>query len=414
VEGFPRHDLLSAAIPDHPVILHHASGHAILVNEKAMEIADVNRQTSFDNGGEIICDERGIPTGIFVENAAGLIGQHIPDNDPSVLQKAFDLAMQACASNGITSFHDAGEGPEAIELFKQNLARENFNVRLYVMLSNTKPLLNTYYESGPEIGLGDDFLTIRSIKLFADGALGSRGAWLLEPYSDMPDEYGHMTTSMEEVRKVCKNALKYGFQVCTHAIGDRANREVLDVYEETINNDVRDHRFRIEHAQHLSAADIGRFARLGVLPAMQAIHMSSDRPWAIDRLGKERIEEGAYAWQKLIQTGARIINGTDAPVEPISPLACIYASVTRKTLKGEPEGGYEADQKMTRLQALQSYTINPAYGAFEENIKGSIEVGKYADFAVFDRDIMTVPEYELLQTRVEMTIVNGEVVFKRE
>jgi predicted amidohydrolase YtcJ len=210
--------------------------------------------------------------------------------------------------------------------------------------------------------------------------------------------------------------LQYGFQVCSHAIGDRANREILDRYEiafKEVGEKADNHRFRIEHAQHLHPDDIPRFGQLGVIPAMQAIHMSSDRPWAIERLGEKRIKEGAYVWQKLLQSGAVIVNGTDTPVEPINPIACFYASVTRKTLKGEPEGGYEPDQKMTREQALRSYTLDAAYGAFEEEVKGSIETGKLADFTIFSKDIMTAPEDEILSTQVMMTIIDGKVVYKR-
>ena len=277
-------------------------------------------------------------------------------------------------------------------------------------------LLEEYYNKGPEIGLGNNFLTIRAIKLLSDGALGSRGAWLLEPYSDRPGHYGHEIILMQYVYTVAQDALKHGFQLCVHAIGDRANREVLNQYEKAFKENpeaVKDHRFRIEHAQHLTTQDIPRFAQLGVIPAMQAIHMSSDRPWAIDRLGKERIEEGAYVWQKLLKSGARIANGTDVPVEPISPVACFYASVTRRTLKGEPSGGYEPDQKMTREQALRSYTLDAAYAGFEENIKGSIKVGKLADFTVFSQDIMKVPEDDLLKTEIEYTIIDGKVVYKK-
>jgi hypothetical protein len=221
---------------------------------------------------------------------------------------------------------------------------------------------------------------------------------------------------MDTVLATSRAAMKSGFQVCSHAIGDRANREILDRYEIAIkeNPDVKDHRFRIEHAQHINPVDIPRFGQLGVIPAMQAIHMSSDRPWAIDRLGEKRIKEGAYMWQSLLRSGAKIVNGTDAPVEPLNPLACFYASVTRMTLKGEPAGGYEPAEKMTRVQALRSYTLDAAYGAFEENIKGTIEKGKLADFTVISADIMNVPEMEILKTEVVMTIVGGKVVFEKK
>jgi predicted amidohydrolase YtcJ len=300
-------------------------------------------------------------------------------------------------------------------LYKKNLEDGKLKLRLYPMLSGSNAeLLKHYYEIGPEIGLGDDFLTIRSIKLYSDGALGSRGAWLLEPYEDMQGVVGHSTTPIEEIYQVCEDALEYGFQICTHAIGDKANQEVLNQYQKafnTIDCNSSDFRFRIEHAQHLHLDDIPRFNELGVIPAMQAIHMSSDRPWAIDRLGKQRIEDGAYVWQKLMKSGATVINGTDAPVEPVNPMDCFYASVTRKTLSGMPPGGYEPDQKMTRAEALKSYTLNAAFGAFEEDIKGSIDIGKYADFAIFDKDFMEVPEEQIQLTKVIMTVVNGEVVY---
>jgi predicted amidohydrolase YtcJ len=417
VKGFPTHHMLSEVSPDNPVVLRHASGHALLANAKAMEIANIGPATDFQEGGEIIKDAKGNPTGIFNESAMGLIGKFIPENNEESDRKAFELAGRNCLENGITSFHDAGEGEKTINLMKQILAEGGFSTRLYVMLSGgNRALLDKYFSNGPEVGLGNDFLTIRSIKLFVDGALGSRGAWLIEPYTDMPGHYGHAVSELSYLQEVCDQAIKNEFQVCTHAIGDRGNKEVLDIYEKAYkkNPDQNDARFRIEHAQHLAASDIPRFANLGVIPAMQAIHMSSDRPWAIDRLGEDRILEGAYVWQKLLQSGAKIVNGTDVPVEPLSPIASFYASISRKTLQGLPPGGYEPDQKMSREEALRSYTIDAAFGAFEENIKGSIEPGKLADFTVFSDDIMTIPEEDLLSTEIDMTIVGGKVLYERD
>lgn len=423
VKGFPVHQMLSEAAPDNPVYLRHASGHAALVNAKAMEIAGITNidqeglQVEEVAGGEIIKDELGNPTGIFNENAMGLIAEYMPQDSPERYQQVAELAMRECLAHGITSFHDAGVPQETVELYKQLGNEGKLKVRLYVMLSSgDTTLLQNYYENGPEIGLNNDFLTFRSIKLYGDGALGSRGAWLLEEYSDMPGQFGHVTTPMERIYEVSLQGLEHGFQICTHAIGDRANREVLDQYEKAFQElpeKAEDVRFRIEHAQHISAQDIPRFAEMGVIPAMQAIHMSSDRPWAIERLGQERIEEGAYVWRKLLDAGAIIANGTDAPVEPVSPIASFYASVTRKTLAGEPEGGYEPSQKMTREEALKSYTIFPAYAAFEEEIKGSIEPGKLADFTIYSQDLMTVSEDQLLDTEIDMTIVGGKVMYER-
>ena len=423
VKGFQTHHLLSEASPNNPVFLRHASGHAAIANAKAMEIAGVN-QLSIEKiqkdisqeGGEVIKDELGNPTGIFNERAMSLITRHIPDNTQETDAQALDLAIKACLRNGITSFHDAGAGRENIDLFHQFKKDGKLGVRLYVMVTGfDRDLVYEWFKKGPEID-SSGTLTIRSIKLNCDGALGSRGAWLLEPYTDRPGFYGMATLPMDTVLKTSREALKAGFQVCSHAIGDRANREILDRYEKAFlefPGQSKDHRFRIEHAQHLHPNDIPRFGKLGVIPAMQAIHMSSDRPWAIERLGEKRIKEGAYMWQSLLKSGAKIVNGTDAPVEPLNPIPCFYASVTRKTLKGEPKGGFEPEEKMTREQALKSYTLDAAYGAFEEKIKGSIEVGKLADFTVFSKDIMTIPEDTLLQTEVAMTIVGGKTAYKK-
>lgn len=423
VKGFQTHHALSAVSPDNPVFLRHASGHAALANAKAMEIAGVNplsaeklNSGTGGDGGEIIRDALGNPTGIFSERAMNVIAAHIPESTPQADTRALELALQACNENGITGFHDAGASRSSIALFKDFRKNGKLTVRLYTMIAGgDASLRREWLGRGPELD-PEHFLTIRSIKLGCDGALGSRGAWLLDPYSDRPDFSGMATISMDTVLKIAGDALKSGFQLCCHAIGDRANREVLDRYEAAFkenSSEAGDHRFRIEHAQHLHPSDIPRFGRLKVIPAMQAIHMSSDRPWAIDRLGEKRIKEGAYAWQSLLKSGARIVNGTDAPVEPLDPIPSFYASVSRKTLKGEPEGGYEPEQKMSRAQALKSYTLDAAYGAFQEEVLGSIEQGKYADFTVFSRDIMTIPEEEILQTKVVMTVVGGKVVFEK-
>lgn len=421
IKGFQTHHLLSEISPNNPVFLRHASGHAALANAKAMEVAGVNQlsvealKESSEEGGEIIRDEMGNPTGIFNERAMGIISKHIPQDDESRDSQALSLAIQACWRNGITSFHDAGASRENIELFNQFKNDGKLGVRLYVMLTGwDRDLVYEWFKKGPVVD-PDNLLTIRSVKLNCDGALGSRGAWLLEPYTDRPDFYGMATFPMDTVLTISRAALKSGFQVCAHAIGDRANQEILNRYEQAINENpgVKDHRFRIEHAQHLHPNDIPRFGKLGVIPAMQAIHMSSDRPWAIERLGEKRIKEGAYMWQSLLKSGAVIVNGTDAPVEPLNPIPSFYASVTRKTLKGEPEGGYEPEEKMTRAQALRSYTLDAAYGAFEENIKGSIEKGKLADLVVFTENIMEAEEMDILKAEVAMTIVDGKVVYKK-
>ena len=417
VKGFQTHERLSEISPNNPVWLKHASGHAGFANQKAMDIAGVNKETEFGFGGEIIKDLSRKPTGVFNERAQGLISEKVENNlgEESDL-RAIELAVKASLENGVTSFHDAGIGRRTIEVLREAIDRDILKVRIYAMLtSRDTTLLNEWYKKGPEIGTGGDLLTIRSIKINADGALGSRGAWLIDEYSDRPGHYGMPTQSMDYVYSVAKQGIKTGFQVNSHAIGDKANREILNEYEKVFNEHPElaiDHRWRIEHAQHIAPDDIPRFGRLNVIPSIQGIHMSSDRPWAINRLGQKRIEESAYVWRDLINHGAVLINGSDVPVEPIDPIASFYASTTRKTLKGLPDFGYEPKQKMTRIEALKSYTINAAYGAFEDQIKGSIEIGKYADFTVFSQNLITIPEEKILDTKVLYTIVNGVVEYQ--
>ena len=423
IKGFQTHELLSAVSPNNPVFLSHASGHAGFANARAMQIAGVNLlspealQQDMKEGGEIIRDALGNPTGIFNERSQQLVTRYIQTNSEEMDKEAIELAMTACLENGITSFHDAGAGRKNVALFESYAAQGKLKTRLYVMLTGFDPaLVYERFARGPQIDPAH-WLTIRSVKLNCDGALGSRGAWLLEPYTDRPDFYGMATLSMDTVLSVSRAALKAGFQVCSHAIGDRANREILDRYEQAFNDNPeasRNARFRIEHAQHIDPSDIPRFGKLGVIAAMQAIHLSSDRPWAIDRLGEKRIREGAYMWQSLLKTGAHVTNGTDVPVEPVDPIASFFASVTRQTLAGQPVGGYEPAEKMTREQALHSYTLDAAYGEFEEGAKGSIEPGKLADFTIFSQDIMKVPDEDLLKTRVEMTVVGGKILYTRK
>jgi predicted amidohydrolase YtcJ len=421
VKGFQTHDQLSAVTPDNPVFLAHASGHASFVNQKAMEMAGITPLGSENprqevEGGEVLRDELGNPTGVLVETASGLVRKLIPEDTPERREKALELALQELAEKGITSFHDAGSGQDVIDLVEQFKKEGKLTARMYIMLTSRNPqLIEDWYKKGPKID-PDHMVTVRSIKLNMDGALGPWGAWLLEDYEDKPGHTGHETMPISRVSEVSEKGLELGFQICSHAIGDRTNREVLDRYEAAFAKfpEVTDHRFRIEHAQHLHPDDISRFGKMGVIAAIQAIHLSSDRPWAIGRLGAKRIKDGAYVWQKLLQSGAVISNGTDAPVEPLDPIPSFYASVTRKTLKMLPEGGFEPDQKMTQEQALKSYTLDGAYAEFEENYKGSIEVGKAADFTVFDKNIMEIPENEILDSKVKITVVGGKIVYQAD
>ena len=409
IDGFQTHARLSEVSPHNPVYLVHASGHAGFANAKAMEIAGITLNTLVAGDGEIIRDDKGAATGIFNERAQALIRSVIPPTSKQQQLRALQLALAVLAENGVTSFQDAGVNQQTIDLYQQFEAEKKLTSRLWVMLSGAeKPLLERWFESGPQVG---DYLTVQAVKLVADGALGSRGAWLLEPYTDRPETNGLPTMPIDYMSDVSHQAYRRGFQVGIHVIGDLANRAVLDIYDDLFDGKDRGVRFRIEHAQHISAVDIPRFGQLGVIASVQGIHMSSDRPWAIDRLGRARIDEGAYVWRKLLETNAILINGTDVPVEPINPFASYYALVSRRTLKGEPAGGFEPAQKLSRLQALQAYTIGPAYGAFEEHLKGSLEVGKWADFIVLSQDLMQVEEDDILNIQVLRTVVGGKEVY---
>jgi len=421
VEGFPLHDELSKVSPNNPVMLTHASGHASFVNAKAMAEANLTRTTVNPSGGEILKDASGRPTGLLRETASGLISRSLeawrakktPAEREADARRQIELASQASLEKGVTSFHDAGANFATIDLLKQAAATGGLGVRLWVMVRDSNENLAAKLPQYKAVGLNDHHLTIAAIKVTADGALGSRGAWMLEPYSDSPASVGLPTTSPESIAATARIAMEQGVQLCVHAIGDRANREVLNVYERAFKSrpDAKDLRWRIEHAQHISAADIPRFGQLGVIPAMQGIHATSDAPYVLARLGARRAEEGAYVWQKLMKSGAIIANGTDVPVERIDPMASFHASVARKTSDGSV---FFADQRMSRAEALKSYTWNNAYAAKEESLKGSLTVGKLADITVLSKDIMTVPEDEIPSTVAVYTIVGGKVAYARK
>ena len=411
VRGFPTHHALSAISPANPVYLTRADGHAVFANAKAMELMRIGKDTEPPSGGEVIKDKDGIPTGIFVDRAQGLI--KVPPPTAEQQRRALALAMAECLRKGITSFDDAGVGLDAVALYKDVAKSGGLNLRLYVMLSG---LENVKKFAKPEVGLASGFLTVRAVKLVADGALGSRGAALLEPYLDDPGNSGFFTTPPEEILETARFCLKNGFQLNVHAIGDRANRMVLDQFEKAFSEfpNVKDPRFRDEHSQILDEKDIPRFAKLGVIASMQGIHATSDLPWASARLGPARVAEGAYVWQKLLKSGAKIINGTDAPVEDVDPIKSYYATVTRQDESGRPPGGFSPDQKLSREQALRSYTLDAAYGSFVEKDLGSIETGKLADFTVLSKDILRVPDTEILKAAVLYTIVDGKVRYKKD
>jgi predicted amidohydrolase YtcJ len=410
VEGFPIHTSLDAVSPDNPVLLTHASGHAVFVNARAMALSDINPSTLNPAGGEILKDAAGNPTGLLRETAANLVGTE--NTDPGRARKALELASEEVLSKGITSFQDAGSSFSTIDLMKELIDAGKIRVRLWVMVregnAREAPLLAKYRT----IDYGNAHLTVRAIKRQIDGALGSRGAWLLAPYADKPDSAGLNTTAVSDISESARLALANGYQLCVHAIGDRANRETLDIFEQAFkaNPAKRDLRWRIEHAQHLSSADIPRFGQLGVIASMQGIHCTSDAPYVLERLGPKRAEEGAYVWQKLMKSGAVVSNGTDAPVEDVDPIANYYATVTRKTKGGSV---FYADQRMSRMEALKSYTLNAAYAAFEDDSRGSLKVGKLADITVLSKDITTIADEDILSSTVTHTIVGGRVLFRK-
>lgn len=410
VEGFPTHASLDAVSPNNPVMLTHASGHAAFVNAKAMAVSGITRATRNPPGGEILKDAGGEPAGLLRETAEGLIRMGAGDKDRT--RKGLELASAEALSKGITSFQDAGSSFATIDLMKQMIDEGRIGVRLWVMVSDRNAVLAAKLKEYRTIDYGQGRLTVRAIKRQMDGALGSRGAWLLEPYSDKPDSVGLNTTPVESIDETAHLALANDYQLCVHAIGDRANRETLDLFERAFraNPSKRDLRWRVEHAQHLSPADIPRFGQLGVIASMQGIHCTSDAPYVLDRLGPKRAEEGAYVWQKLMKTGAVIANGTDAPVEDVDPIANYFASVSRRTKAGTT---FYPEQRMSRLEALKSYTINGAYAAFQERTRGSLKVGKLADMTVLSKDILTIPEDQILTTKVTYTIVGGKIVYTR-
>jgi len=422
IEGFPLHDALSQVSPNNPVWLTHASGHAGFANAKAMEVAGVTRTTPDPTGGQILKDKNGNPTGLFNERAQSIVGDALARDRATRTRAQVDadlrteiqLASEEALSKGLTTVADAGSPPATIELMKKVVDEKKLPLRVWMMLRETPDKLASDMPKYRVVNYGDKRFTVRAVKRAVDGALGSRGAWMLEPYADLQTTSGFNTDSLEDVRRSAELAVINDYQICVHAIGDRGNREVLDIFEETFkrhpDRDGRQLRWRIEHAQHLSARDIPRFGQLGVIASMQGVHATSDAVFVLARLGPKRAEEGAYVWQKLMKSGATIANGTDAPVEDISPIASFYASVSRKLKDGSV---FYPDQRMSRIEALRSYTINAAYAGFEETIKGSLKPGKLADITVLSKNIMTVPEDQIPSTEVLYTIVGGKVEFSR-
>jgi len=423
VDGVPRNDTLNAVSPNNPVALTHASGHAAFYNDAALEAGGIDDDTPDPPGGTIVRTPDGRATGLMRETAQRLLNEAIgiyegrltPEEMEQVDRERVMLAADEALRHGVTSFQDAGTTLEGIDFFRKLEEEGNLPVRLYVMVrrasNDVMDEVLPQYRMLPE---GNDFLTVRAIKRQIDGALGSHGAWLLEPYADLPDTSGLVLEDVDDIERTAEIAVKHGFQVNTHAIGDRGVREVLDLYERVwkrLDIDGRPLRWRIEHAQHIDPVDVPRFGQLGVIAAVQAIHGTSDGPWIPSRLGDERAKSTSQPWRDLFSTGAVVTNGTDVPVEPIDPIASYYASVSRMMVNGER---FYPEHAMTREEALQTYTRNNAFAAFEEDIKGTLTPGKYADIVVLSQDLLTVEEAKIPATKVDITIVGGKIRYERE
>ncbi|HEX4274697.1 MAG TPA: amidohydrolase [Bryobacteraceae bacterium] len=402
-QQFPTAVAITNAAPDNPVSLERVDGHALWVNRKALDIADINPKTPDPAGGKILRDAKGAPTGVLIDRAQQMVSRKIPSPDPAQVEQTLLRATQQLANVGITTVHDAGVSYADIDGYRSLIRKGQLPIHIYAMI-----LYPLAPPDKPEIG---DYLTVRAVKLVSDGALGSRGAAMIEPYTDDPGNRGLLILDRETIRTAAAQALAKGFQVNTHAIGDRANRTVLEAYADVLKGP-NDKRFRIEHAQIVAPEDFAKFKQYSVIASMQATHATSDMLWAADRVGPERIK-GGYAWQTFLHLGVHVPNGSDFPVENPNPLLGFYAAVTRQKLDGTPAGGWFPNQRMSREEALRSWTIEGAYAAFEEDRKGSLEPGKMADFVILSGDIMMMPVKGIPETRVMTTVASGKIVFQR-
>ena len=403
---FPTSEPLTRAAPENPVFLTRVDGHAAWVNRKALELAGVTAATPDPPGGKIIRDASGQPTGVLIDRAQQLVASKIPPPTDEQVRRRLELAARECARLGITTVHDAGVNAQELEAYRSLVASRKLPVRVYAMIGGPGRLWQQYLKQGPEIG---ERLTVRSIKLMADGAMGSRGAAFFEPYSDDPGNSGLLLLSREQIEAVAREAIRSGFQVNTHAIGDRANRMVLEAYASVLGGK-NDRRFRIEHAQAVAPGDFELFARYSIIASMQPAHATSDMRWAEARIGPERVK-GAYAWRRFLSLGVPVASGSDFPVEEPNPLWGFYAAITRQDREGRPPGGWFPEQRMTREEALRSWTLTGAFAAFEEHDKGSLKPGKLADFILVSDDIMRVEPKRILEARVLLTVLGGEMVY---
>jgi len=419
IEGFPTNESLNEAAPAHPVVLRHASGHAAIANAAALDAAGIAARTPDPPGGRILRDRSGRPTGVLIETAEDLVlaamEQARAARPVAAIEaegeREIELAQQDCLAKGITTFQDAGSPFDVVDRFRKLAADGKLKLRMWVMLREPNERLRERLASYRILGESNDHFTVRAIKRQLDGALGTRGAWLLEPYADEPGTSGLETEAVADIEETAKLALEHGFQLCIHAIGDRANREVLDLYERTFATkpSARDLRWRIEHAQLVHPDDVPRFASLGVIASMQAIHCTSDGAWVPARIGDARAQERGYLWRSLLDAKAIVTNGSDTPVEDANPILGFHASVTRQMPNG---ARYYPEQAMRRDEALRTYTKYAAFAGFEDDRKGTLEPGKLADMVILSQDLLTIPEDEILDTKVLATIVGGEVVFE--
>jgi predicted amidohydrolase YtcJ len=408
VKEFPTAAALDAAFPDRPVFLRRVDGHAAIANSVAMRAAGVTASTQDPSGGRIVRDANGNPTGVFVDAAMDLIEEKMPQPTQEQRKARVLAAAQAIAATGLTEMHDAGIDNATIEAVQQLIDEEKFPIRVYAMLGDNAPLLSQWFESGPLMNYGGR-LTVRAVKLYADGALGSRGAALLAPYSDDPGNSGLMLAQPEHLQDVAARGKRAGFQINTHAIGDRGVRNVIDAY--TKAGVAAKDRYRIEHLQVIAPEDVSRVVSRGIIASMQPTHATSDMYWAEARLGPERVK-GAYAWRTILNAGGRLALGSDFPVEDVNPFFGIYAAVTRQDQKGWPEGGWMPSQRLALAEAIRGFTLDAAYAAFEEKTRGTIEAGKLADLTIVDGDLYAMPASELYKANVRYTIVGGKVAYR--
>ena len=413
---FPTRQDLDSVAADHPLFLTRADGHAAIVNSAALKIAKIDKNTPNPFGGEILKDKAtSEPNGMLLDNAQELVAKNIPKPTEAEREQALLTGINREIGLGWCEIQNAGSHKEDVDLIKKGFESGKIKIRFINCVFGPGEDAQNFLKEGATLNAFNHHFTQRTIKVIFDGALGSRGAALLKPYNDAPETSGYLTEKPEELRPMFEEALGRGIQVETHAIGDRANRMILDLYEAAFKavppneRKIGEPRWRVEHAQIVDLADIPRFAKLGVIPSMQPSHAISDLFFAPARLGMDRLA-GAYAWQSFLKSGAIICGGSDAPVERGEPMIEFYAAVARKSIKGESGDGWHPEQAVSREQALSMFTIWPAYAAFEENEKGSIEVGKLADFTVLSQDIMKIPEPKILKTRAEMTIIGGDIV----